>query len=193
MATAARKLSKENLATELAAKPKLVINNIFTKAEKLNPQELIPLMSMVGINIAIAYILVWQTAGSFQLWVHYFVGLLLCSSALLKFMDMKKFADGYEMYDVIASNFRVYGYIYPFIELELGLGFMAFTANSYVTLIALPLLTISFFGAATAIYEGTDTKHASYKTILNIPLPILNLAINSLAIFMSLLLLAIQS
>ncbi len=46
--------------------------------------------------------------------------------SFLKFLDLKGFARSYTMYDLLAKQWKVYGFIYPF--LELGLGIMYLTA-----------------------------------------------------------------
>ena len=58
-------------------------------------------------------------------WMHDFMGLFLVVFSMFKFFDMEGFADGFQMYDLLAKPFRPYAYVYPFIELALGLGYLA--------------------------------------------------------------------
>ena len=44
---------------------------------------------------------------------------------LSKIIDLKNFPKSFAMYDPIASNFSFYGWAYPFVELALGVMFIA--------------------------------------------------------------------
>ena len=54
-----------------------------------------------------------------------FMGFSLTALALLKLMDVKGFIEGFEKYDLLTQVFRPYGYLYPFLELAAGLGFLS--------------------------------------------------------------------
>ena len=58
-------------------------------------------------------------------WMHDFMGFFLVVFSMFKFFNLEGFADGFHMYDLLAKPFRPYAYIYPFIELALGLGYLA--------------------------------------------------------------------
>lgn len=54
-------------------------------------------------------------------WVHAWMGMFYIIVALMKLRDINGFVDAFAKYDVISSRYRYYGYIYPFLELILGL------------------------------------------------------------------------
>src|SRR6266481_465968 len=58
-------------------------------------------------------------------WMHDFMGFFLVVFSMFKFFDMEGFANGFQMYDLLAKRFRPYARIYPFIELALGLGYLS--------------------------------------------------------------------
>ena len=58
--------------------------------------------------------------------MHFFMGFFLCQFALLKIFHPKKFAEGFQKYDLIASRSYIYALWYPLIELALGLGYLSF-------------------------------------------------------------------
>lgn len=59
----------------------------------------------------------WKHYG---LWVHAWMGVFYIIVALLKLRDINGFVDAFVKYDVISSRYRYYGYVYPFLELVLG-------------------------------------------------------------------------
>jgi hypothetical protein len=54
-----------------------------------------------------------------------FMGFALCILATLKLMDIREFAASFRKYDLITQRLRIYGTIYPCLELAIGLGFLA--------------------------------------------------------------------
>ena len=58
--------------------------------------------------------------------MHAYMGVFLIFFAVLKIFDLEGFKDGFAMYDLIAMLNSTWGYVYPFIELALGLGYLAF-------------------------------------------------------------------
>lgn len=59
----------------------------------------------------------WKQYG---MWVHAWMGVFYIIVALLKLRDINGFVDAFVKYDVISSRYRYYGYVYPFLELVLG-------------------------------------------------------------------------
>ena len=53
--------------------------------------------------------------------MHAFMGFFLVAFAMLKLFDLPGFADGFQMYDLLAKRSRTYALLYPFLELALGL------------------------------------------------------------------------
>src|SRR5690348_11113713 len=60
-----------------------------------------------------------------------------------KLMDVKGFAEGYAMYDLLARKVFQYGYIYPFIELAFGLAFLTSFQITNVTLVEIIIMGFS--------------------------------------------------
>ena len=58
-------------------------------------------------------------------WMHDFMGFFLVVFSMFKLFDLEGFADGFQMYDPLARPIRPYAYLYPFVELGLGLGYLA--------------------------------------------------------------------
>ncbi len=54
-----------------------------------------------------------------------FMGISLAMLASLKLMDLDSFTNSFQKYDLVAKKFKIYGKIYPSIELAIGLGFLS--------------------------------------------------------------------
>lgn len=113
--------------------------------------------------------------GSFG-WMHYFMGFFLCQFAVLKLFHPSDFADGFQMYDIIAKKFRFYAYLYPFIELGLGLSYLALSRPIAIYLLTIVVMGISAVGVIRALRQGLDVRCACMGTILDVPLSTVTLS-----------------
>lgn len=95
----------------------------------------------------------------------FFIGL-----SYFKFLDLKSFAESFSSYDPIAQKFLKYGFIYPFIELILGLMFISkigLLAANFVTIIILSVTTI---GVIKRLQSKSKIQCACAGAGFNLPL-----------------------
>jgi hypothetical protein len=102
--------------------------------------------------------------------MHDFMGFFLTQFALLKLFDLPGFADGFQMYDLLAKPFRPYALAYPFIELALGLGFLAGWRPAILYPATVVVLGFGALGVARALLKGLDVNCACMGNILKVPL-----------------------
>ena len=81
---------------------------------------------LIAAFIAGVSLLASQTATGINgiQWMNYFMAGFFLVFSFFKFLDLKGFAESYAMYDLLAKKIKAYGYIYPFIELTLGILFL---------------------------------------------------------------------
>jgi hypothetical protein len=103
-------------------------------------------------------------------WMHDFMGFFLVVFALLKLFDLSGFADGFQMYDLLARRVRAYAYLYPFLELALGLAYFSFWRPTTVYLATLILLGFGALGVVSALRRGLDVNCACMGNTLKVPL-----------------------
>jgi hypothetical protein len=87
-----------------------------------------------------------------------------------KLLDIKGFAHGYSSYDLLAGQVPSYGYIYPFIELILGLLFLVGNNSIPVLVITLVVMLFSGLGVAKSIAQKKKFQCACLGTIIKVPL-----------------------
>jgi hypothetical protein len=103
-------------------------------------------------------------------WMLDFMGFFFVAFAMLKLFDLEGFADAFQMYDLIAKHFRVYGYIYPFIELALGLAYLAQWQLPSVYCVTIIVMVWGATGVFWAFNQGLDLSRASVRSALHVPL-----------------------
>lgn len=99
-----------------------------------------------------------------------FMGLFYIVFSFFKFLDLKGFVDSFRMYDPLASNIKLYGWIYPFIELGLGILFL-FRLEIPIALVAtLVILGITTVGVTRSLLSKQEIQCACLGTALKLPM-----------------------
>lgn len=76
--------------------------------------------------------------------------------ALLKIFNLQWFMNGFAMYDLIAMCNSAWGYLYPFIELALGLAYLAFLWPTATYIATMVVFTFGAIGVVLALRRGLD-------------------------------------
>jgi hypothetical protein len=132
----------------------------------------IPLLALVLVSLLVASALArsYGPDANPAHWMHDFMGFFLVVFALLKLFDLPAFADGFQMYDLLAKHVRAYAFIYPFIELALGLAYFSFWRPTAVYLATAIVLGFGALGVINALRRGLDVNCACMGNILKVPL-----------------------
>lgn len=135
-------------------------------------QDYLPLMVIVALSLlaAAAKQNAYGSAWDGTLWMHDFMGFFLVMFSMFKFFDLPGFADGFQMYDLLAKPFRPYAYLYPFLELGLGLGYLAHWQPDFIYWATIVLLGFGSLGVFRALGKGLDLQCACMGTVLKVPL-----------------------
>jgi YHS domain-containing protein len=135
-------------------------------------RDYIPLMVIIGLTLgaAAAKQAHYPAGWDWMSWMHDFMGFFLVVFSMFKFFDMEGFADGFQMYDLLARKARPYAYLYPFLELGLGLGYLAHFQPVFIYSATVILMTFGSFGVFNALRKGLDLTCACMGTVLHVPL-----------------------
>ena len=110
------------------------------------------------------------------------------SFSFFKFLDLKGFSDSYAMYDLLAKRIKLYGLVYPFIELALGIAYLTHfeTKITYITTIA--VMGFSSIGVIQSVLDKRKIRCACLGAVFNLPMStvtiIENLLMVAMAVFM---------
>lgn len=135
-------------------------------------RDYLPLFALIAVSLlsASARMSAAGSAAGMTRWMHDFMGFFLVVFALLKLFNLSGFADGFQTYDLLAKRFRPYALVYPFIELALGLGYLAFWQPATVYVATMVVLGFGGIGVIRALQKGLDLECACMGTILKVPL-----------------------
>jgi len=88
----------------------------------------------------------------------------------LKLLDLRGFVSAYAMYDLLAARVTAYGWVYPFLEVGLGLAYLAVPGEASLHLATLGLMAFSSVGVILAVTRGEKLKCACMGTAFNLPM-----------------------
>lgn len=141
---------------------------------KLTWRNYLPLAIIIILIIGTAKAISFNDflAGNFSIFkfIEYFmIGFFLVFGGF-KLLDLKGFAEGYRMYDLLAMRLPVYGYVYPFIELFFGFAMILGFATEAVLWAEVLVMTFSGVGVLLKILKKEKFKCVCLGTILKVPL-----------------------
>ena len=104
-----------------------------------------------------------------QWMMNFMAGFFLVFSAF-KFLDLRGFADAYAGYDLLAKRWHAYGYVYPFLELALGLAYLFRVAPDTTNVATLLLMGFSSLGVIAALANERRIVCACLGTVFKLPM-----------------------
>ena len=123
-----------------------------------------------------------------ETWMANFMAGFFLVFSFFKLLDIPAFAKAYQSYDIISSRFGLYGYIYPFIELGLGLAYVFFYDSDITNLTTAIVMFVSLVGVSKSVIQKSKIQCACLGTVFNLPMSyvtiIENLLMLSMALFM---------
>lgn len=115
-----------------------------------------------------------------------FMGGFFIIFSFFKLLNLKGFAEAYSTYDIIAKKWEGYGYIYPYIELSLGIAYLMHFEPLAVNIVTALIMGISTIGVLQSVLDKTQIKCACLGTVFNLPMSTITLVEDLLMVVMAL-------
>lgn len=144
------------------------------------------------ILLIFAYITVIASIVSFQdgkihamHFMNIFMAGFFLTFSFFKMLDLKGFADSYAMYDVVAKRIPVWGYIYAFVELSLGIAYTVNFNPLITNIVTLVVMSISIIGVLQSVLNKQKIQCACLGAVFNLPMSTVTIIEDALMIVMS--------
>ena len=195
--TMSKHISTQQLQDALSSKytiqAKTQTKNVFASATSLEEEkplvkQLFPLFLIFGYIIAASFLLNFKPFNLSNFMLD-FMGLFYIVFSFFKFLDLKGFPESFKMYDPLAKAIPAYGWVYPFIELSLGLLFLMRIQIPLVLLITLVILGITTIGVTKSLLDKKTIQCACLGTALKLPMTKATFIENSIMIVMAIVML----
>jgi hypothetical protein len=124
-----------------------------------------------------------------RMFLHNFMTGFFLVFSFFKLLDVKAFAESFQMYDLLAAKLPVYGKIYPFIELGLGLLCLVHFQPNYVYWADIVIMTFGALGVIQSVVDKRKIRCACLGTVFNLPMSTITIIENSLMVLIGIILL----
>jgi hypothetical protein len=142
-----------------------------TTHQKNNYLPLVVIIAMIVVATAIRSIIDYQS-GQFSVSLvatYVMTGFFLVFGGF-KLIDLPGFVAGYKTYDLAASRFAPYAYLYPFIEVTFGFLMLAGIHPTWLLWVEFIVMTFSGIGVAIKLARHEKFQCACLGTVLKVPL-----------------------
>ena len=105
--------------------------------------------------------------------------------SFFKMLDLEGFAESYSMYDILAKKVKAWGYVYPFIELTLGIAYATHFQPLVTYVVTLVVMSISIIGVLQSVLNKRKIQCACLGAVFNLPMSTVTIIEDALMIAMS--------
>ena len=155
-------------------------------SEKSEIQQLFPLFLIFGY-IIVASLLLNYNPWDWNSFMLDFMGLFYIIFSFFKLLDLKGFPESFKMYDPLAKAIPAYGWIYPFVEVALGILFLMRVQIPLALIVTLIILGITTFGVTKTLLNKKSIQCACLGTALKLPMTKATFIENSIMIVMAII------
>lgn len=118
-------------------------------------------------------------------WMRHFMAGFFLVFSFFKLLNLKAFSESYAMYDVVAKKIPMWGILYAFIELGLGIAYLMNFAPFTTNLITAIVMSVSIIGVLQSVLNKKKIKCACLGAIFNLPMSTITIIEDALMIAMS--------
>ena len=126
-----------------------------------------PLLILLSYLLLLSAVLGWP---HWQSMMRFFMGGFFVAFSFFKMLDLRGFASAYRSYDLITKVVPSFGFVYPFIELVLGLSYVANVWPFETNVATAVVMAISLAGVVKAVLSRQAIRCACLGTVFNLPM-----------------------
>ncbi len=102
--------------------------------------------------------------------MRYFMAGFFLVFSFFKLLDIRAFANAYAGYDLLAARWHGWGLVYPFVELALGMAYLANYNPILTNWITVIVMGFSAIGVIRAVTKKTQIQCACLGTVFKLPM-----------------------
>jgi len=118
-------------------------------------------------------------------WMRHFMAGFFIVFSFFKMLDLKAFAETYSMYDVIAKRIPVWGYLYAFLELGLGIAYLVDFYPLVTNIVTFVVMSVSIIGVLQSVLNKKKIQCACLGAVFNLPMSTVTIIEDALMILMA--------
>ncbi len=124
------------------------------------------LASILLASLGLAYLRDWNIMG----FMAHFMGVFFITFGVFKLVNLEMFVLTYRGYDIIAKRFRFWGWVFPFVELAIGVGYLLLGNNIWLNIATILITATASIGVIKELRRKSVMKCACLGTVIRLPL-----------------------
>lgn len=162
------------------------MNNL-TKKYKI--KDFLPLIIIFSLIILATVVYQFYFGFNFKNSMRVFMAAFFLVFGFFKVINLKGFVEAYSTYDIVAKKFTWYGYLYPFLEIGLGLAYLFKFKLLFTNIFTLFLMLVSAIGVFVELQKGKEIVCACLGVVFKVPMTYVTLLEDLLMALMAFLML----
>lgn len=123
--------------------------------------------------------------------MQYFMAAFFLVFSFFKLLNLKGFADSYSTYDLLAQKVPTYGYVYPFIELALGVAYLVNFNPQLTNVATIVVMGFSSIGVIRSVLAKRKIQCACLGAVFNLPMSTVTIVEDLLMVAMAVIMLVV--
>lgn len=149
-----------------------------------------PILLIFAYLLAVAVIAAKTAHGvNIMIAMRVFMAGFFLTFSFFKMLDINGFADSYAMYDIVAKQFKTWGYLYVFIEALLGVCYALNLWPFITNIVTVIVMAVSIIGVLKSVLNKTKIRCACLGAVFNLPMSAVTIIEDALMIAMALIML----
>lgn len=141
-----------------------------------SPKEYVKLGLVIASIVLVSLVLNLNFGdGGWLEYLRWFMGVFFVIFASFKFVGYSMFTMMFAGYDVVAKRFKFYSYLYPFIELGLGILYLANVLPVTRDVITVVVMSVSVVGVVQELKKRRGIHCACLGNVIKLPLSTVSL------------------
>ncbi len=130
-----------------------------------------PLLLLTAFLVLVPALAQWNAAKfDAHAWMRHFMAAFFLAFAFFKLLDVRAFASAYAGYDLLAARWSTWGFIYPFVELALGIAYLINFAPNVTNAVTFVVMSFSLAGVLRAVLSKKQIRCACLGAVFNLPM-----------------------
>lgn len=142
---------------------------------------------LIGAYITGATLLIQAVTeeANWHTWMQHFMAGFFLVFSFFKLLNLKGFAESYSSYDIISKKWAGWGYVYPFVELGLGIAYLINFNPPVTNAVTLVVMSVSIVGVLQSVLSKRKIQCACLGAVFNLPMSTITVIEDALMIAMS--------
>jgi copper chaperone CopZ len=146
-----------------------------------------PLALLTAYLVFVPALAQWgASAFDWAVWMRHFMAAFFLAFSFFKLLSLRAFADAYAGYDLLAAKWHGWGFVYPFVELALGIAYLINFQPKLTNAVTFVVMAFSLLGVLRAVLSKQKIKCACLGAVFNLPMSTVTIVEDALMAAMAL-------